>query len=393
MKLAKYVGGGEAGINHTAQLMMATPKETLWRIEPHTEAKHVILGEYLKAWFPILGQTQDRVIYLDGFCGPGRYAEGEDGSPLIALKTAARYHQRFKGEVIFYFIDKLRPRIAHLDSLLEGFERLSKFTIHTECDEFEPVLSRILDELEGKGLHIAPTFAFIDPFGYSGLPMALIHRLLAHPKTEAFINFNANSVNRFVEHPQDVTRNDIIDLFGTDEVLKVIQDSVNRFQDLRALYQRQLGLAADFVRFFSMTDAKQRPIYDLFFAGNHSEGHYRMKEAMWKADPEHGVRFSDATDPLQRVMLKAEPGSLLLRRMLRQFDGQRGVAVDDVKEWVRDHTAFLNKHTRAALITGQEESITVHPALKSGGVRRKFPSYCTVDFTGVIQGRQTNLFS
>ena len=372
---------------------MATPKETLWPIEPHTEAKHVILREYLKAWFPILGQKRGRVIYLDGFCGPGRYSEGEYGSPLIALKTAARYHQRYKQEVVFYFIDEDCRRIEHLQGQIVDFERLSKFRIRTECNEFEYVLSRVLDDLEGEGLHIAPTFAFIDPFGWSGLPMDLIHRLLAHPSTEAFINFNANGVNRFVEHENEQIRNSIIDLFGTEEVLEVIHHSTDRFQDLRALYQRQLGLAADFVRFFSMTDANQRPIYDLFFAGNHSEGHYRMKEAMWKADPEHGVRFSDATDPLQRVMLKAEPGSLLLRRMLGQFGGQRGVSVDDIREWVRDRTAFLNNHTTAALITGQEESITVHPALKSGGVRRKFPSYCTVDFTGAIQGRQTNLFS
>lgn len=35
---------------------MAIPKETIWEIEPHTQAKHEILRRYLSAWFPILGK-------------------------------------------------------------------------------------------------------------------------------------------------------------------------------------------------------------------------------------------------------------------------------------------------------------------------------------------------
>ena len=35
---------------------MATPKETIWQIEEHTIAKHQILANYLKAWFPIISR-------------------------------------------------------------------------------------------------------------------------------------------------------------------------------------------------------------------------------------------------------------------------------------------------------------------------------------------------
>jgi three-Cys-motif partner protein len=52
---------------------MPVPVDTLWEIEPHTIAKHEILRRYLGAWFVIMGQTNRRIIYLDGFCGPGRY--------------------------------------------------------------------------------------------------------------------------------------------------------------------------------------------------------------------------------------------------------------------------------------------------------------------------------
>lgn len=58
---------------------MSTPKETLWTIEPHTVAKHEILQRYLSAWFAILGNSFPRILYLDAFCGPGRYSGGEVG--------------------------------------------------------------------------------------------------------------------------------------------------------------------------------------------------------------------------------------------------------------------------------------------------------------------------
>jgi hypothetical protein len=61
-----------------------------WDLAPHTAAKLDILGAYLRAWFPILsrGRNFDRIIYIDGFAGPGRYNQGEDGSPIVALKAA-----------------------------------------------------------------------------------------------------------------------------------------------------------------------------------------------------------------------------------------------------------------------------------------------------------------
>ena len=50
---------------------MTMPKETLWELDPHTKAKHEILGRTLRAWFPILGNYNRRIVYIDGFSGPG----------------------------------------------------------------------------------------------------------------------------------------------------------------------------------------------------------------------------------------------------------------------------------------------------------------------------------
>jgi three-Cys-motif partner protein len=66
---------------------MSTPKETVWPLEPHSFGKHIVLRRYLKAWLPILGTTQGRIVFIDGFAGPGEYTGGEQGSPIIALEA------------------------------------------------------------------------------------------------------------------------------------------------------------------------------------------------------------------------------------------------------------------------------------------------------------------
>lgn len=75
---------------------MAAPKETVWRREDHTEGKHLVLGHYLEAWFPILGMgdRNGRILFIDGFAGPGEYGGGEEGSPVVAMRVLAKHSAR-----------------------------------------------------------------------------------------------------------------------------------------------------------------------------------------------------------------------------------------------------------------------------------------------------------
>jgi hypothetical protein len=44
-------------------------------------------------------------------------------------------------------------------------------------------MGTILDSLEKDGKQLAPTFAFVDPFGFSGIPFDLTARILAYPSS------------------------------------------------------------------------------------------------------------------------------------------------------------------------------------------------------------------
>jgi three-Cys-motif partner protein len=361
---------------------MARPMQSLWDIEQHTKAKHEILERYLDAWFPILAKFNQRIIYLDGFCGPGRYKGGEDGSPIIAIKKALNHFQKLKDrEISFIFIDERKDRIDHLKSEIASMAIPSNFSIYTEVSEFEKTVGQILNDLKSKNLNIAPTFAFIDPFGFKGIPFSLVKELLSNPKTEVFINIMAEFINRFVEHPDVNTRQHIIDLFGTPRALQVIANGGNRLENLRQLYQTQLETCAKYVRYFEMKDEQGRLIYYLFFASKHPLGFVKMKEAFWKVDPESGFHFSDKTNPSQLILLSTDPSRDLIKIIEQKFSGQQ-IKVAQIQQFVEEETSYISKHMRQALnIMEAEKKLSVEP-LKSDGAKRTrgFPDMVIVNF-------------
>jgi three-Cys-motif partner protein len=366
---------------------MTVPKDTIWEIEPHTLAKHEILRRYLGAWFPILSTYNQRVVYIDGFCGPGRYKGGEVGSPIIALDEAMKHSERLRNnKLTFLFMDERGDRIAHLKSELGLVSLPGNCTVRVITGNFEDEFRSLLDTIENKGLQIAPTFAFIDPFGFKGLPFELVHKLLKKPKTEVFVNVMIDSINRFLDGPDKKTKQHIVDLFGTSEALEVAKDKVDRIVALRLLYQRQLSKCAKFVRYFEMRNAQNRTTYYLFFATNHPLGHLKMKEAFWKVDPSSGFRFSDATDPDQLVLFEIDESPKLAKELHHHFMNRK-LLVAHVQKFVENETPFIATHMRNALRLLEEQKKVSVDSYKSDGKKRlknTYPENAVVQFSSCI---------
>ncbi len=368
---------------------MPVPQKTLWPLEPHTKAKHEILRRYLGAWFPILNRFNGRIIYVDGFCGPGRYAGGEDGSPVIALQVAVTHRRTLQGEVLFWFIDERADRIAHLKGEVAQLALPRHFNVQIETGRFADVFGAALNGLEVDDAPIAPTFAFIDPFGFSGIPFSLVERLLQQPRCEVLVTFMADAINRFLEHPSNQVVNHIVEAFGTSDAVSIATGAGDRVAALRELYQRQLMTAATFVRFFEMRDRNGRTQYLLFFASNHRLGHVKMKEAMWKVDETGEFRFSDATDPRQLILFEGDWSSQLADTIAAEFRGKRPVTGEQVRGFVEDNTPFLKKHMTAALRASEEAGRLVVEETKAGGEKRRsgtFPDDCQMRFTQGARG-------
>jgi len=366
---------------------MATPKETQWELEPHTRAKHEILRLYLQAWFRITVRRFKRVVYVDGFCGPGQYEGGEPGSPLIALDAAPDEPLIDASEIVFWFVDEEKKRIEQLQDILQSRLLPRHYRVEVETGKFHEHFEKILNSIEGRGEVSAPAFAFLDPFGFSGIPLRLIQQLLSRRSCEVFINFMADSVNRWVEHPKPKVRQHIVDLFGTRECQDLAALPPGERQiALKDLYQRQLLGSARFVRYFEMRGRRDRTQYYLFFATNDRLGHVKMKDAMWKVDPDGDFRFSDATNPNQLVLFETDHAVTLAEILHHRFASSGSVTAATVLRYVEDETPFLKKHMRAALKREEKAGGVIVAPLKTDGTKRRagtYPDTATLSFASV----------
>lgn len=348
---------------------MAVPKETIWELDDHSAAKHKILETYLKAWFPIICRWNNRVNYIDGFAGPGKYSKGELGSPIIALNVAKNHSVKLTSQLNFIFIEADKKRAEHLESEINSLTIPENFKTHVVNGEFHIQTIQLLDYLNKDNNTLAPTFAFIDPFGFSGIPFNIIERLLAIPKVEVFLTFMVGSINRFIE--DDKTGQHIKELFGSDDVENIIKNSEEREKDLRAFYQKKLEKNANFVRYFKMCDNNDRTIYYLFFATNNELGNVRMKEAMWKVDDEGFYRFSDATDVNQTVLFQNDCKENIFTILKSEF-GTDKIDVIDLKRYINNKTPYLEKHLKDFLrYAGDNNIIKIDELKKDGSKRRK----------------------
>jgi three-Cys-motif partner protein len=358
---------------------------TIWPIEPHTRAKHVILQNYLGAWFPILSKYSVRIIYLDGFAGPGLYAGGEIGSPVIALKTAIEHKlfKRFK-EIVFLFIEKDKERAEVLSEILKGlFPNLPKNIKYTiKSSEFATTLEQVLDELEKRGAKLAPTFAFLDPFGFSGFPMELVGRMMSYDKCEVLITFMAGFVRRFLDELREPVLNA---LYATDEWRKARDmKEEERVNFLLKLYERQLKTVggARYVRSFEMVGPFNQVIYYLVYGTKHWKGLEVMKEAMWKVDPRGTYRFSDVTDVNQAYIINYQDTPHWVpeaaQKVYAAFQGKT-VSEEEIRRFVIIETPFIYRKT---ILKYLEQ---MHPpkiiSVTGRQKRLSYPSRCRITFS------------
>jgi len=355
-------------------------------MDHHTRAKHEILENYLKAWFPILATTSGRIIYLDGFAGPGIYEGGEEGSPLIALRTAIEHilKPRFKAEIRFVFIERDLGRVSVLRTVLdEHFRELPSNISYEILDrEFAPTLSSVLDNIENMGAKLAPTFAFLDPFGFSGLPMDIIGRMLNYDRCEVLITFMSGFVNRFTDELREPA---LDELFATDEwrEIRELEDSEARRRFLIDLYKKQLGNVggATYVRNFEMIGKHNQPIYHLVYGTKHWKGLEAMKEAMWRVDRRGTYTFSDITDVNQKFLIDYSDEKHWLQQaahvVFNEFKGQ-AKTVEEVHKFVVTETPYIFRKS----ILKHLEKMEIPKIVDVSGRRRRFtyPKGCYIRF-------------
>ncbi len=328
-----------------------------WEIKRHTEVKHTLLEKYLSAWFTILGKTNRTICYFDSFAGRGQYEDGTLGSPVIALKKADLRSAHF-AKLKIICIEKDQDNFSNLKEVLEReskkLQNRKKIDLYLENSDFDTVVTKILDNLEQTKRNIAPSFFFIDPFGYKAVPFNTIKRILAYPKTEIFFTFMISFIHRFLEYERispSLTR-----LFGTDEWHQII-DLPDRETALIELYREQLHRAGvKFTWQFKVYDSgKLSTKYYLIHATNNFRGHEIMKEIMHKESAHGSFAFlgpKDISERSQTRLFDPNDPEGLPQLLFRRFEGRTISFINLQKEicapWYLE-PPYVEKHYRAAL--------------------------------------------
>ncbi len=332
---------------------MAAPKDTLWKLEAHTRAKHEILRRYLQAWMVILSQGKfPEILYIDGFSGPGEYEGGEVGSPIIALETAISYRPPLTAKVSFLFIEKEEMRADHLRRRVSVIALPAHFKVIIEGGTtFEDAFAKHYPSFVRPGRGLVPTFAFIDPFGWTGVPFSIVQKIMTSRNCEVFVNFMYEEVNRHLRHQDQVAN--FNSFFGTTAWTSRPDNASPRERNrwLHDLYMRQMHDAAGVrhVRSFEMFNERNVTDYFLFYGTNELLGLKKMKEAMWKIDESGEFKFSDATDPNQMVLFEKKPDLLVLQAQIVMACGGRDVRVGEIEAFVVAKTAFRETHYKGVL--------------------------------------------
>ena len=111
-----------------------------------------------------------------------------------------------------------------------------------------------------------------------------------------------------------------------------------------------------YVRSFEMRNDKDVTDYYLFYATNSLLGLKKMKEAMWKVDRSGEFRFSDATNPLQLVLIGHEPQyDVLTSQIIDRIQG-RETTVEEIEEFILSETAFRETHYKRQVLKPLETS-------------------------------------
>jgi three-Cys-motif partner protein len=324
----------------------------LWEASPHTLAKFEIIGRYLYLWFAIVGSNSEnrRLVYIDGFAGPGRYTNTDRSSPLVALQSAKAALEKFEAklretEFNFLFVEKNKKFAENLRDVISAISWPSQFKWFIENGSFEDKIGGILEDLRRDGKQLSPTFAFIDPFGATGLPFKIITEILQHSTCEVLLNLDSDGIGRLVT-AQTVEKNQShLDLLFGDSSWRTELNPNLPMQQLSAqiltLYKNRLRSIAPYVFAFAMNSREGQLNYHLVFASQHYLGLEKMKEAMKAVDQTGTYSFSDDTVG-QKLMVFDFDAPAIWAEKMQQALGGKWSPYSDFRDFALTETPFIN---------------------------------------------------
>ena len=353
---------------------MATNK-VLWKYRPHTEAKHTVLRGFQEARLAIMGQANGfpELVIIDGFAGPGRYLDGEKGSPLLMLDAFLEHEARDKitARLRYIFIENHPGRFAHLESEIAKYLPMlpSNVTVERYKDPFDTRMDAILKDL---GDHPPPVFTFVDPFGISDNHREVTSRVLGHRGCEVLVYVPLYHIARHIDAPEFEPHLDKLFSSAPWRDARQLAGLEDRIAHLKMVFEAELRKTCKAVLDMAIPGETSNAGYFLFFGTNHPLGVDRMKDVFWKIDPVNGCRYNPTRKSMEDQLLPLvfAPDVAELRVKLAERFGRREFSIEEAENFARFETRFRVEHLRKPVLIPLEEAgglVARHPS----GTRRR----------------------
>jgi three-Cys-motif partner protein len=317
-----------------------------------TLVKHFILRKYLERFAHIIGFHWGTITYIDCFSGPWnvRSPDLKDSSFAIALEELrkARTTHASKGRSLklrCMFLEKDPAAYAQLKAFADKVADAEIATRNSELAEAMPDVLQFVRQ----GVKEAFPFIFIDPTGWTGFEMKLIAPLLRLQPGEVLINFMTDYIRRFIDHPNQQTREQFAALFGSGEYQGRIQgltDPEARENELLKAYAENVQKTGSFtyacvaIILYPETD---RSYFHLIYATRNRKGVEVFKNVEKQAMAVMEKTRAEAKER-KRVKKTSQPG------LFPSEDMPHSRPIDDLRA---RYLAHSRQKVRELLQTGQ----------------------------------------
>jgi three-Cys-motif partner protein len=324
-----------------------------WEYSEHTRAKHEILTRYLDAWYSILGRSHaHRLVILDGFAGRAAYSKGEPGSPALIYEAAVRAVRRGVAKDITILCSEANAsNFESLEQVVADLEPWEGVEIRTQAKEFAVAAAPVAEWLAKKRRRI-PAFAFVDPFGFTGVPLDVIKALMSVDHVEVLLTFMARDMSRFLT--LESVEETLTEFFGGEAWRQCVEPEEDaRTECLLLRYQEIVRpeIARYATPFRVFEDERQATLYYLVHLTNHPLGMRRMKEAMVAHSPD--MSFWPITvrpkDQLALDVREGKPWPSLQEHVLDRYE-HRSLTFEELLNENYPEGVWVEPQYRAAIL-------------------------------------------
>ena len=205
---------------------MQTSEKHFEKKDIQTILKHILLKDYLTRWANVfmrasISKSIKKCHFVDCFAGRGLFKDGQEGSPLIAINNLFRLQSEFQYNNECRFHIHTVELLEDYHNLLQEMARRSPYPsqIHNYCGEFKNYVDKLISSTSG-----SPALYFIDPFGYKGVHMDDIRKILSERSHEVLINVMSYSLVR--NYKIENNHEELCKFFGIDELPQNIKDYI-----------------------------------------------------------------------------------------------------------------------------------------------------------------------